>query len=143
MENLRKIKLSSKTVYYIKDNGYKDCTYDVYIKNNFKDRFFSGKKYQQIGQFVISRYPNCCGISVLNNVIVNWKLQDKGYGNLIVQLALELCDTSQFQATTNGQSPKMDHLLKKHGFKVMNKFINHKTGNKISIYYLNKINLSV
>lgn len=143
MENLRKIKLPSKTVYYTKD-GYKDCTYDVYIKNSFKERFFFGKKeYEQIGQFIISRYPNCCGISVLNNVIVNWQLQNKGYGNLIVQLALQLCDTSQLQATTNTHSPKMDHLLLKYGFQVMNNFINHKTGNKISIYYLNKINLSV
>jgi len=141
MENLRKAKLSFKTIYYTKGNDYRDCVYDVYIKNGLKDRFLFGKKYDQVGQFIISRYPNCCGISVLNHVIVNWQLQDKGYGNVIMQLALQLCDTSQLQATTNGQSPKMDHLLTKYGFKVMNKFVNHKTGNTISLYYLNKINV--
>ena len=134
-KDLTKYMINGKTLYY--NRGFDQSRYTVYIKNNLKRRLIYGKKYQEIGMFNINAYPGCCGIEVLNSVVVLQEMRNQGYGNLLLQLVLKIHYCSQLQATTNGHSPEMDHLLKKYGFQVMSTFTNFKTGNTISLYYLN------
>jgi len=91
-----------------------------------------------IAQGFLSGYPNCCGVAVLNGIRSN--INDSGFGTQIVEKLLAIAVEQKFthiQATTNGTSPEMEHILDKFGFKVIDEFVNKKTNNSIKVWSKN------
>lgn len=92
-----------------------------------------------VGGAYIKQYPGCCGIAILTGVNIYNAFRNLGFGSLLVDYAIEEAkkyDYTILEATTNHESPSMEHLLLKKGFVIVNEFKNKKTNNHIKQYRL-------
>jgi len=94
---------------------------------------------REIGSVLISSYPGCCGIRILNNLHIQTDYRGKGFADLLIKEVITTyeCTQGSFQATCNHHTPEMNHLLEKNDFKLVEKFDNPNSGNTVFVYSLN------
>lgn len=129
---------SKKWLKAIKD-WYNNITTSVFQETDTTLRVTLMQGKTIIGVAYIVQFPGCCGIGVLTAVRIFEGFMDIGYGQMLTSKCIETAIQNNYtilQATTNQNSPAMDHILLKNGFTVISEFVNKKTENNITQYQL-------
>jgi GNAT superfamily N-acetyltransferase len=104
--------------------------------NHYVLATYGAGKYAVISRFSMNQLPGCCGVIVFYHASVALDFRGRGLGSLLLRLREEAARKAGFTlalATVEGNEEERS-ILEKAGWKQLESFNDHRTGNQVILY---------